>query len=139
VMGKLLTSCISADHAHQESAPSAPNLFPNLVGDRFVVSPWRNLMGAVAHWGKVVPDQRTFSLADCWALRTGRVHWVENTHAALLCRHLRKPVPEAYVCVPLIATGAVLGLLHLTQSEEGALTPGTSRFAAPVAEDGAVA
>jgi len=133
-LGNLLRSCSTADEAYQVIARAAPNLFPNLVGDLFVVSPWRNLMGAVAHWGKVVPDQRTFSLADCWALRTGRVHWVENTHAALLCRHLRKPVPEAYVCVPMIATGEVLGLLHLTQSEEGALTPATRRFAATVAE-----
>ena len=133
-LGNLLRSCSTADEAYQVIARAAPKLFPNLVGALFVVSPWRNLIGAVAHWGKTVPDQRTFSLADCWALRTSRVHWVENTRAGLLCRHLRKPVPESYLCVPMIATGEVLGLLHLTQSEEGELTPAARRLAATVAE-----
>jgi len=60
-----------------------------------------------------------FSPTECWPLRTGRAHLVEDTRAGVLCRHLPDPPPPAYLCTPLVAQGNALGVLCVA-SELGA-------------------
>jgi diguanylate cyclase (GGDEF)-like protein len=79
-----------------------------------VADPGRPGLERVAVWGPLAPEGvPLFGPDDCWALRRGRPHVVEDAVAGLACPHLRQAVPSAYLCVPLLAQGETLGLLHL--------------------------
>jgi diguanylate cyclase (GGDEF)-like protein len=69
----------------------------------------------VATWGEASPSEGTFPFRDCWALRRAQPHWVRDAHAEPFCGHVTPASKSVlpYVCVPLIAQGKMLGLLHV--------------------------
>ena len=56
---------------------------------------------------------REFLLDDCWAMRRGQAYLVERTDGMPGCKHVLEPFPVSYLCLPLMAHGQVLGMLHL--------------------------
>jgi len=88
----------------------------------------------VAAWGPALRGEPVFTREGCWALRRGRVHHVEDTSDGLLCKHLHKPLPAAYICVPMMAQGEALGILHLGYREIGRLTEPKQHLVVAVAE-----
>lgn len=124
-MGELLQACSNMAEAHSVIAHSAQKLFPGEPGALCMQSASRNFVEVVASWGEEPSTQRVFSPDDCWALRRGRAHVVEDTAEGPNCRHLSSPLPQAYLCLPLVAHGEAMGLLCLTRpgTAEGALPP----------------
>ena len=116
-MGEMLqASSIPAD-AYAVAARFAQTLVPASSGALFVYSASRNNLEVVIRWGERHQNDQDFLAADeCWALRTGRLHLVEDPHTGLLCRHLPEPPPTCYLCAPMIAHGETLGMLHLRMS-----------------------
>ena len=116
-MGEMLqASSIPAD-AYAVAARFAQTLIPASSGALFVHSASRNNLEAVIRWGEPHQNEQDFLAPDeCWALRTGRLHLVEDPHTGLLCRHLPEPPPTCYLCAPMIAHGETLGMLHLRMS-----------------------
>jgi diguanylate cyclase (GGDEF)-like protein len=49
-------------------------------------------------------------------LRRGRAHVVDDINVGPVCPHLHNTQPAPYVCLPLMAKGDILGLLHLKNS-----------------------
>src|SRR5437867_1662891 len=133
-MGNLLRACTTLEEAYRVVSRTAPGLFSNLSGGLYVISPSSNTLSAVATWGRVMPEERAFAPADCWALRTGRIHWVEDTRTGLICKHLPSPLPDNRVCIPMLDCGEILALLHLWRTQKGEITISTIRLAATVAE-----
>ena len=90
-MGEMLqASSIPAD-AYAVTARFAQTLIPASSGALFVHSASRENLEVVLRWGEPHPNEQDFLAADeCWGLRTGRVHLVEDSHTGLLCRHLRR-------------------------------------------------
>ncbi len=124
-MGELLQACSNMAEAHSVIAHSAQKLFPGEPGALCMQSASRNFVEVVASWGEGASTQRVFAPDDCWALRRGRAHIVEDTAEGPNCKHLPTPLPQAYLCLPLVAHGEASGLLCLTRSAtvEGALPP----------------
>jgi len=114
-MGNLLQSCITADEVHTVVAQFAPLLFPDESGAVGVLDPSHHVINLVVRWGEGsgASPEAGFPPESCWALRTGRLHRVDSTHAALLCKHLTDPA-SAYLCIPLSAQNETFGLLHLS-------------------------
>jgi GGDEF domain-containing protein len=138
-MGDMLRACMTTDEAYTVIVRVAQQIFPVQVGALHVITPSRNLVEAVALWGDICSVERVFTPDDCWALRRGRVHWVEDTRSGLLCKHLHHPVPNAYLCVPMMAQSEALGVLHLTEAEGARLTEARQRLAVTMAEHIAMA
>jgi diguanylate cyclase (GGDEF)-like protein len=70
----------------------------------------------VALWGQTPGrrmDVEAFGPDQCWALRRGRPHAVGGGESALLCGHLHAAPRTPYVCVPMMAAGHPLGVLHV--------------------------
>ncbi|MBP0021831.1 MAG: PAS domain S-box protein [Cyanobacteria bacterium SBLK] len=110
-------------------------LFPDCSGGVFVLNEAQNLVEAIASWGTHFNSETIFSPEDSWALRRGKVHWVDESHPRLLSKHVKSdPMPAETLSVPLIAQGQTLGLLYLTSPSRGILSPGKQRFAQTVAE-----
>jgi diguanylate cyclase (GGDEF)-like protein/PAS domain S-box-containing protein len=122
-LSNLLQSCLTAQEAYGILSQLGVQLFPRQAGLLGITNASRNLVETVVVWGQ--PDgQRlgapVFSPEDCWALRRGRMHWYEAGSGAVRCAHLGQAAPETYVCLPMMAHGETLGVLHLQ-----AATPGT--------------
>ncbi len=49
---------------------------------------------------------------SCWALRQGKRYLFNDSEHELICDHVRNP-GSGYLCVPLIAHGVTIGLLHI--------------------------
>jgi diguanylate cyclase (GGDEF)-like protein/PAS domain S-box-containing protein len=138
-MGDMLRACLSTDEAYNVIVRVAQQIFPVRVGALYVISPSRNMVEAVAVWGDSSLIERAFAPDECWALRRGRVHWVEDSGVGLLCKHLQEPLPEGYLCVPMMAQSEALGILYLTQPESARLTEAKQRLAVAMAEHIAMA
>ncbi|MGE5692344.1 MAG: MASE1 domain-containing protein, partial [Candidatus Zixiibacteriota bacterium] len=112
-MGDLLQSCMTLEEAYRVITPSLQKLFPNEPGALCIMNPSRRSVEAVAVWGEPLLGESTFEPENCWALRRGRAHVVGNTNTEVVCQHLSQPLWGGYVCMPMMAHGEALGLLHL--------------------------
>ena len=137
-MGDLLQSCSDLDEVSKVIRKYTRPLFPGQSGAVSVISPSRTALDMVASWGEI-SGEGLFGPQDCWALRRGRVHRVDDDSDELICPHVGKAPAGGYVCVPMMAQGEALGLLHLQAGAAdgpGDTASGDSRqqLAVPVAE-----
>jgi diguanylate cyclase (GGDEF)-like protein/PAS domain S-box-containing protein len=143
-MADMLQACQTSDEAYQAIGHFMPRLFPDDAGALYMLNNSRNLFETVASWGQAPDLVSIFAPDECWSVRRGRLHKVENAQETLRCRHMAESVPGYYLCVPLIAQGETLGVFHLRL---GAPAPGQSpelatvsdQLAMTVAEDLALA
>ena len=120
-MGDLLQTCHTVEEAGVVVTQFAQKLFPNQSGALCLIAASRNLVDAITTWGEVPPQDRVFTPDDCFALRRGQAHCVTDLGSGLLCRHVSPsfdgaqdvPLPASYLCVPMMAQGETLGILHL--------------------------
>ena len=112
-MGGLLQSCNAMDEAYVAIAGSVEPLFPNWVGALYIISASRNVVEAVTQWGPPVWGERVFAPSECWALRRGRLNWFNVKENTMRCHHADAPQVTESLCVPLMAHGEALGVLHL--------------------------
>jgi diguanylate cyclase (GGDEF)-like protein len=73
----------------------------------------RNVAESMAAWGGALPGESVFAPDDCWALRRSRLHAAPNLEFGQRCPHVAAPDVSGYLCVPLLAQGEALGILHL--------------------------
>src|SRR4029450_6863173 len=90
-----------------------PKLFPSESGALGVLGPSRNLVEVVASWGDSPPADPLCAPDRCWALRRGRPYRVDGGGSEPVCGHLGSSPPKRYLCVPMMAHGEAMGLLHL--------------------------
>ena len=138
-MGDILRACLTTEEAYNVIVRVAQQIFPVQVGALYVIAPSRNLVESVAVWGDTSLAERTFTPHECWALRRGRTHWVENFNAGLICRHIHQPSSSGYLCIPMMAQSEALGILHLMQPENVQLTETKQRMAVTMSEHIAMA
>jgi diguanylate cyclase (GGDEF)-like protein/PAS domain S-box-containing protein len=113
-MGDLLQCSATSVEAHAVVGQIAKRLFlASTGGALFVFKSSRNLLEAVASWGSSDVSDQTFAPDACWGLRRGQPYWSEHPGGVVICSHLRNPVPASYLCVPLVAQGDTLGVLHI--------------------------
>jgi diguanylate cyclase (GGDEF)-like protein/PAS domain S-box-containing protein len=132
-MGDLLRACRSVEEAYGVIEPMARQLFPQESGAISIIGAGSGLVETVAQWG-AAPSAAIFSTDDCWALRRGRPHTVDHGERGLVCKHAGELGESASICVPLLAQGELLGLLHLKVGEHGRSFDTRFRFVMTVAE-----
>src|SRR5207248_10687307 len=112
-MGDMLQGCPTPEEAYVVMAHWAEQLFAGYGGAVCVMSASRNQVEPVAVWGNPALGEVLFAPDECWALRSGRVHAVTDPRSRLICRHITEPIAGGSLCVPMMAQGEALGLLHL--------------------------
>ena len=138
-MGDILRACLTTEEVYEVIVRVAQEIFPVEGGALYVIGPLRNIVESVAEWGDTSRLELTFTPDECWALRRGRVYWVEDTRVGLLCRHLHAPPPRGYLCVPMMAQSEAVGILHLIQPEDVQMPEAKQRLAMAMAEHVAMA
>ena len=129
----MLRACRSLEEAYDVIPPMASQLFPDESGSVSVIAPAAGLVETVASWG-AASGAGLFSMDECWALRRGRPHLVDRGQRGLVCKHVGEPVDTATVCVPMLAQGELLGLLHMSLGHERRGLEPRYRFVTTMAE-----
>lgn len=108
-MGEVLQSCVSQDEILKAAVGFAPKIFSScgalalfLQGEHLEV---------VRSWSNCLVPFKAFERSDCWALRTGHSHFVPAGDNTARCVHA-EGVNHSYVCIPIVAQGETLGILH---------------------------
>ena len=133
-MGDILRACSTMGEAHKIIVRFASQIIPAKVGVLYALAPMHDVAESILVWGDPGLSERVFSPAECWALRRGRTHCVENDHSGMICRHVHHPTPDGYMCIPLMAQSEAIGVLHLIQSDNTRMTEGWQRLSVAVAE-----
>jgi len=125
-MTEVFQTCQGSGEAYQAIAFFAPSLFPTEEGALYILNNSRNLLEAVTVWGDSPPPESLFAPEECWAIRRGRVYALEGAGAGIPCRHVSGALAAGYLCVPMVAQGEALGLLHV-RFGPNSLKPGTGK------------
>jgi diguanylate cyclase (GGDEF)-like protein/PAS domain S-box-containing protein len=114
-MRDMLQACSKMEETAPIIMGSMKKLFPASQGALFLLSNSRSDLESVVTWGDFPTgsENNIFSPDACWGLRRGRAHVVEDVGVGPICPHLIHTTPAPYVCLPLMAKGDILGLLHL--------------------------
>jgi diguanylate cyclase (GGDEF)-like protein len=115
LLGRLLElfqSSTGLEEAWTLLGPFCSRLFPNARGALYLLASSRNMLECVASFGDQ-PFGQVFGPDDCMALRLGRAHQVDQSEPELLCKHSPVGFAGETLCVPLIAQGETLGILHV--------------------------
>ncbi len=138
-LGDILRACLTTEEAYNVISRVAQQIFPIRVGALYVIAPTRNIVESVAVWGDESLAENAFDPHECWALRRGRTHWVENSESGLICQHVHQPPSNGYLCIPMMAQSEALGILHLMQPDNVTMTETKQRMAIAMAEHIAMA
>jgi diguanylate cyclase (GGDEF)-like protein/PAS domain S-box-containing protein len=118
-LAELLQAVMSSDEVFELAASFGARLFDALSGGLFLGNESGSLVEAMASWGDDTWSEHVFAPDDCWALRRGRRHGGLNGDSAPRCPHIREG-PAAFLCVPLVAQGQAIGLLHIVAADQTA-------------------
>lgn len=119
-LGDLLRTCKTSDEAFEIVTRYGQRMFNADCGGLFMIKPSRNLIDAVAHWGSLPAGDQVFEPDDCWALRRGKLNLDEAGQGGLRCRHVSREINQSALCIPLIAQGETMGILHMRGQPGGA-------------------
>jgi len=113
-LGDMLEMCKSAEESKDVLGQFVDKLFPGTSGNLYLLNFGNDLLEAVVTWGEAGPaGDPVIGKDDCWALRRGQLHVVEDARSKLNCHHLIVPPSGAYLCAPIMGQGEVLGMLHV--------------------------
>jgi diguanylate cyclase (GGDEF)-like protein/PAS domain S-box-containing protein len=116
-MGELLQSCISLNELIAAALGFAPRIFPAVRGAVALLNGSRSLADVIGSWADCQLPAMEFEATSCWALRTGHPHLVVAGDSTAPCAHAAG-VKNTYLCVPILAQGETLGILHFQATDE---------------------
>ena len=108
---ELLQSCSEVKDAFSVVAGMAPKVCPELRGALHLFNASRERLEVTAIWEDCTLPDNAFGPQDCWALRTGHMHVVPSGDHSAECVHAVH-ADHSYVCMPLLAHGEAIGILH---------------------------
>lgn len=111
-------------------------LLPGSSGAVYVYADSRDVLEAACGWPSE-GDLAQFEPPDCWALRRGRSYFYGHNTLDFPCTHVRDlhgaETPDLYYCLPIIAHGDTVGLLHVLippETDKGQDTQKLANFCA---------
>jgi diguanylate cyclase (GGDEF)-like protein len=113
-LSRYLKSALTAPEANSAIECFGPQLWPSATGAVYLLHATGDYLERVVTWGDASLTNESLAWQDCWALRHLQPHGVRDPGGEVLCRHIAQPsaaLPS--LCVPLVAQGQMLGLLHL--------------------------
>ena len=116
-MGEHMQSCITQDEVFAAALGYAPKVFPTSPGAVALFNSGRNLVEIAGQWLDCQLPITVFEPNACWALRTGHPHLVVAGDTTAPCAHAAG-MKNTYLCVPILAQGEALGVLHFQATDE---------------------
>jgi len=114
----ILQSCHTVEEAYQIIGDTLPTTLSSHSGALCLTIPSRNIVEAVVTWGNTLATEKEFAPENCWALRRGKIHQVNDSTSPLRCAHVSGCPAGGHLCVPLAAHGETLGVLCVERSSQ---------------------
>jgi diguanylate cyclase (GGDEF)-like protein len=111
-LNEWLQSCKSLDELYQMVAQFLSRLLPDCAGSLYIYANSRDVLESAKAWNGASatagmhPD-------DCWGLRRGRTYTFGDNEIDFSCAHVTGTAQAHYCCIPILAHGETVGLLHL--------------------------
>ncbi|MGY0558217.1 MULTISPECIES: diguanylate cyclase [unclassified Lysobacter] len=119
----ILQSCEGLDEALNVTAGVLAQMLPDTGGRCYVLRSSLNQVEAVSGFGtETVPSELVWTPSACWGIRRGQTHRSGHGPGNVYCSHLHiadLPPDGWTLCVPLMAQGVSLGLLHVNGATGG--------------------
>jgi diguanylate cyclase (GGDEF)-like protein len=111
-LNEWLQSCNSLGELYQMVAEFLGRLLPACGGSLYIYANSRDVLESAKAWngGKMMPAMHP---EDCWGLRRGRPYTFGESEIGFLCAHVGPSLSREYCCIPILAHGETIGLLHL--------------------------
>jgi len=116
-LGDLLHACDSEEETYQIVINICRQLFPQDSGYLCIFDDTQRVLRIVSSWGESSPDDSEFEHNQCWAIRRGKEHFVQDPDVDPLCPHFHIYPEHGCLCAPMSAQGEVLGMIHLALGE----------------------
>jgi diguanylate cyclase (GGDEF)-like protein len=133
-LGAQLQICLTLEEAYRIIGHAAERLFPGFSGALYLLNPSRSLLESTIDWGSLPRHPNSFSPGECRALMRGRSYNLQDSHAVLVCQHVKSGSAGNTLCVPLAAQGETLGVLALQEESAGACASGEADALQQLAE-----
>jgi len=117
-MGDLLQVSNEREEYYTIIKEYIPQLFPNTSGALFIQNNSQSSVEAMTVWGDALQSDSSFAPGDCWAMRRGQIYHGNGKKPGLNCRHIKRPFTGRYIEVPMMASGEMIGVLHIEEGEE---------------------
>lgn len=140
-MSRVLQTEMSLVEVLEVTALFCARLLPGTSGSIYLFRNSANLLELATGWGSGQHAETTLDPTVCWGLRRGQLHRSDGA-SGLRCPHCQSAeatADEDHVCLPLIAYGEVLGLLHFHGTARSALPEAAATMAQTIAEQIALA
>ena len=113
-MTDALQSCDTIRETHEIIGKYGAQLFPGTAGALYVLHDSRDVLEAASSWGAERGRPAVFERDQCWALRRSQAHVMNDPASDVVCGHVDEARGTApYLCVPLMAQGEAIGLIHI--------------------------
>lgn len=113
-----LQCCKSIDELYEIVRQAMAAMFADSSGQLFIYSNSRDMLDGAVTWGDAELI-RHIQPQDCWSLRRGRRFEYGDGVVNFPCNHVQADaVPDKYLCLPIIAQGDTVGLLHIAFSAQ---------------------
>ncbi len=121
----LLQSCANPEEALEISARTLEALMPNVAGSVYLLRASNDRVENIVSWGTPLVETSAFlPPSDCWAIRRGQPHVIDDLLRDASCPHISRPEPGqsvATACIPMSAQGIQIGFLFLSGAGPGPL------------------
>ncbi len=112
-MGDVFQACQSSQEACKVIAQFVPKFFADYSGALYILNNSKNFFEMATSWGENPPAEVIFGYDGCWALRRSKAHSFSSGAAGFCCQHVSVSLPVTSLCIPLMAQGEAMGILHL--------------------------
>jgi diguanylate cyclase (GGDEF)-like protein len=107
-----LQLCTEILQVYASAAANFARLLPGTSGCVCIANNSRQLVEVVSSWGE--PSLQDLSQPEsCCGLRSGQRRWRLPGQSEIHCTHFQAQPPERYLCQPIVAHGATLGVLYV--------------------------
>ena len=119
-----LQSCQTLEELYKVVSAFMAFVMPSTRGELFIYANVRDVLQQVCHWNMAGCETHHLTPNSCWALRRGRQYAYDKHVLSFPCDHVVKDdrpedLPNQFLCVPIVAHGDTVGLLHLRFDEDG--------------------
>ena len=122
-LNEWLQSCNSLHELYEMVGAFLAKLLPGCSGNLFIYANSRDVLESMQAWNGAA-KMPAMHPDDCWALRRGRTYTFGPNDLDFPCVHIAAAQPEPYCCIPVLAHGETIGLLHLEFGAGSAATSG---------------
>ncbi|ASP33852.1 nitrate- and nitrite sensing domain-containing protein [Labrenzia sp. VG12] len=112
-LNEWLQSSTSTHELYEMIGTFMTKMLPNCSGSVYVYSNSRDVLDGTCSWNGGVLHEH-IRPGDCWSLRRGRGYSYRSQDIKFACEHTKPHDESPYTCLPILAHGETVGMMHLT-------------------------